>query len=234
MKKRQDATEPTPSTNSSQKSPRKRQLWANRYRRLKDWVNSLPPLLILRAEKLIQVFLRRKSLHLRLADNYLIKLWGNISRATVQRTLQQLEKLGLLKRITGPPKRQGDGSWKQDRKLILLLPKKDPSEHSYLVSHSGQQPELQGNPVGKNSTQSVKQKPFVDYLYDQQRVSKGAWAYFLRTQGAEPFGYFFWLASTGCFSSIHAEDPASTGCFREHQNKDSDAEAQKLRDFEKA
>ena len=169
--------------NSSPKSPRKRQLWANRYRRLKDWVNSLPPLLILRAEKLIQVFLRRKSLHLRLADNYLIKLWGNISRATVQRTLTRLEKLNLLRRITGPPKLQGDGSWKQDRKLILLLPKKDPSEHSYLVSHSGQQPDLQGNPVGKNLTQSVKQKPFVDYLYDQKRVSKGAWAYFLRPRG---------------------------------------------------
>ena len=177
--------------NSSQKSHRKRQLWANRYRRLKEWVNSLPPLLILRAEKLIQVFLRRKSLHLRLADNYLIKLWGHISRATVQRTLKHLEKLNLLRRITGPPKRQGDGSWKQDRKLILLLPKKDPSEHSYLVSHSAQRPELEDKPLAKNSTQSVKQKPFVDYLYDQQRVSKGAWAYFLRTQGAEPktFGY---------------------------------------------
>ena len=122
---------------SSQKSPRKRQLWANRYRRLKEWVNSLPPLLILRAEKLIQLFLKRKSPHLRLADNYLIKLWGNISRATVQRTLKQMEELGLLKRITGPPKRQADGSWKQDRKLILLLPKKDPAEYSYLVSHFG-------------------------------------------------------------------------------------------------
>ena len=206
--------------NSSQKSPRKRQLWANRYRRLKKWVNSLPPLLILRAEKLIQVFLRRKSLHLRLADNYLIKLWGNISRATVQRTLQQLERLGLLKRITGPPNRQGDGSWKQDRKLILLLPKKDPSEHSYLVSHSGQQPELQGNPVGKSSTQSVKQKPFVDYLYDQQRVSKGAWAYFLRTQGAEPrtFGYLL--------SSIHRKIQHRPDVL---ENILFDAEAQKLR-----
>ena len=205
---------------SSQKSPRKRQLWANRYRRLKDWVNSLPPLLILRAEKLIQVFLRRKSLHLRLADNYLIKLWGNISRATVQRTLQQLERLGLLKRITGPPKRQGDGSWKQDRKLILLLPKKDPSEHSYLVSHSGQQPELQGNPVGKNSTQSVKQKPFVDYLYNQQRVSKGSWAYFLRTQGAEPkpFGY---LLSSIHQKILHRPDVLESILL--------DAEAQKLR-----
>jgi len=206
--------------NSSPNSPRKRQLWANRYRRLKEWVNSLPPLLILRAEKLIQVFLRRKSLHLRLADNYLVKLWGNISRATVQRTLTQLEKLGLLQRITGPPNRQGDGSWKQDRKLILLLPKKDPSEHSYLVSHSGQQPELQGNPVGKNSTQSVKQKPFVDYLYDQQRVSKGAWAYFLRTQGAEPrtFGY---LLSSIYQRIQHRPDVLENILF--------DAEAQKLR-----
>ena len=205
---------------SSPKSPRKRQLWANRYRRLKDWVNSLPPLLILRAEKLIQVFLRRKSLHLRLADNYLIELWGHISRATVQRTLKQLEKLGLLKRITGPPKRQGDGSWKQDRKLILLLPKKDPSEHSYLVSHSVQQRKLQGNPVGKNSTQSVKQKPFVDYLYDQQRVSKGAWAYFLRTQGAAPrtFGY---LLSSIHQKIQHRPDVLESILF--------DAEAQKLR-----
>ena len=205
---------------SSQKSPRKRQLWANRYRRLKEWVNSLPPLLILRAEKLIQVFFRRKSLNLRLADNYLIKLWGNISRATVQRTLQQLEKLNLLRRITGPPKRQGDGSWKQDRKLILLLPKKDPSEHFYLVSHSGQQPKLQGNPVGKNSTQSVKQKPFVDYLYDQQRVSKGAWVYFLRTQGAEPrtFGYLL--------SSIHSKIQHRPDVL---ENILFDAEAQKLR-----
>ena len=205
---------------SSQKSPRKRQLWANRYRRLKEWVNSLPPLLILRAEKLIQVFLKRKSLHLRLADNYLIELWGHVSRATVQRTLQQLEKLGLLKRITGPPKRQADGSWKQDRKLILLLPKKDPTEHFYLVSHSGQQPELEGFPLDKNSTQGVKQRPFVDYLYNQQRVSKGAWAYFLRTQGAEPrtFGYLF--------SSIHQKIQHRPDVL---ENILFDAEAQKLK-----
>ena len=205
---------------SSQKSPRKRQLWANRYRRLKEWVNSLPPLLILRAEKLIQVFLRRKSLHLRLADNYLIKLWGHVSRATVQRTLQQLERLGLLKRITGPPKHQADGSWKQDRKLILLLSKKDPTEHSYLVSHSGQQPKLQGNPVGKNSTQGVKQRPFVDYLYDQQRVSKGAWACWLRKNEAAPrtFGY---LLSSIHQKIRHRPDVLESILF--------DAEAQKLK-----
>ncbi|MBT6725683.1 MAG: hypothetical protein HOA75_02845 [Deltaproteobacteria bacterium] len=205
---------------SSQKSPRKRQLWANRYRRLKEWVNSLPSLLILRVEKLIQVFLRRKSLRLRLADNYLIELWGHVSRATVQRTLKQLERLGLLKRITGPPKRQADGSWKQNRQLILLLPKKDPTEHPYLVSHSGQQPEIQGNPVEKNSTQGVKQRSFVDYLYDQQRVSKGAWAYFLRTQGAEPrtFGY---LLSSIHQKIQHRPDVLESILF--------DAEVQKLR-----
>ena len=171
----------------TQSPTQKRQLWANRYRKLKSWVQSLPPLLILRAEKFISVFFKRKSLSLRLSDSYLKKIWGNISRATVQRTLKKLERLGLLRRLTGPPKKQPDGSWTQQRKLVLLLPK----SLSYLVSHSEQQPELQGNPVGKNSTQSVKQKPFVDYLYDQQKVSKGAWAYFLRTQGAEPrtFGY---------------------------------------------
>jgi hypothetical protein len=59
------------------------------------------------------------------------------------------------------------------------------------VSHSGQQPELQGNPVGKNSTQGVKQRDFVDYLCEQQRVSKGAWAFWLRKNEAAPqtFGY---------------------------------------------
>ena len=171
----------------TQSPTQKRQLWANRYRKLKSWVQSLPPLLILRTEKFISVFFKRKSLSLRLSDSYLKKIWGNISRATVQRTLKKLERLGLLRRLTGPPKKQPDGSWTQQRKLVLLLPK----SLSYLVSHSEQQPELQGNPVGKNSTQIVKQKPFVDYLYDQQRVSKGAWAYFLRTQEAEPrtFGY---------------------------------------------
>ena len=51
----------------------------------------------------------------------MIKLWGNISRATVQRTLKKLEQLGLFRRLTGPPKKQPDGSWTQQRKLVLLL-----------------------------------------------------------------------------------------------------------------
>ena len=129
----------------------------------------------------------RGSLSLRLSDHYLIKLWGNISRATVQRTLQKLEQLGLLKRLTGPPKRQPDGSWTQQRKLVLLLPK----SLSHLVSHSERQPKLEGNPLAKNSTQSVKQRDFVDYLCEQRRVTKGAWAFWLRKNEAAPqtFGY---------------------------------------------
>ena len=173
--------------NKSQSPTQKRQLWANRYRRLKSWVQSLPPLLVLRAEKFISVFFKRKSLSLRLSDSYLIKLWGNISRATVQRTLQKLEQLGLLRRLTGQPKKQPDGSWVKERKLVLLLPKVLP----YLMPHSDRLPKLEGNPLAKNSTQSVKQRDFVDYLCEQQRVSKGAWAYWLRRNEAAPqtFGY---------------------------------------------
>ena len=136
--------------NKSQSPTQKRQLWANRYRRLKSWVQSLPPLLVLRAEKFISIFFKRKSLSLRLSDNYLIKLWGNISRATVQRTLQKLEQLGLLKRLTGPPKRQPDGSWTQQRKLVLLIPK----SLSYLVSHSARQLELEDFPLALVALQS--------------------------------------------------------------------------------
>ena len=171
----------------TQSPTQKRQLWANRYRKLKSWVQSLPPLLILRAEKFISIFFKRKSLSLRLSDNYLIKLWGNISRATVQRTLKRLEQLGLLRRLTASAKRQPDGSWTQQRKLVLLIPK----SLSYLVSHSARQPKLEGNPLAKNSTQSVKQRDFVDYLCEQQRVTKGAWAFWLRKNEAAPqtFGY---------------------------------------------
>ena len=165
----------------------RRQLWANRYRRLKSWVQSLPPLLVLRAEKFISVFFKRKSLSLRLSDRYLIKLWGNISRATVQRTLQKLEELGLLRRLTRPPQKQADGSWTQQRKLVLLLPK----SLTYLVSHSEKPLKLEDKPLAKNSAQSVKQKDFVDYLCEQQRVSRGAWAYWLRKNEASSrtFGY---------------------------------------------
>jgi len=117
----------------------------------------------------------------------LIKLWGNISRATVQRTLQKLEQLGLLRRLTASAKKQPDGTYSKERKLLLLLPKSLP----YLMPHSDLSPKLEDKPLAKNSTQSVKQKDFVDYLIDQRRVTKGAWAFWLRKNQAAPqtFGY---------------------------------------------
>ena len=138
--------------NHPQKSAHKKSLWLNRYRRLKEWLQSLPPLLVLRAEKLIYIFFRRKSLHLRLADRYLIRLFGGVSRATAQRTLRKFEEVGLLKRITGKPKRQPDGSFKQERRLVLLLPKAVQKEPSHIVPHFQNRGLPQGNLVVVNKS----------------------------------------------------------------------------------
>ena len=78
------------------KPPRKRQLWANRYRRLGDkFFTALADPSCREADP---VFLGARVPPP--ADNYLIKLWGHVSRATVQRTLQKLEESGLLRRLT--------------------------------------------------------------------------------------------------------------------------------------
>ena len=114
-----------------------------------------------------------------------MKLW-ECSRATVQRRLEHLEQQGLLKRMTYPPKKQADGTWKQERRLVLILPKKT---NPLLVSHFGSQANLQQDAVADNSTVPVKILPsmkFVDYLALQTKVSKGAFAYWLRNWGARP------------------------------------------------
>ena len=180
--------------NHPQKSAHKKSLWLNRYRRLKEWLQSLPPLLVLRAEKLIYIFFRRKSLHLRLADRYLIRLFGGVSRATAQRTLRKFEEVGLLKRITGKPKRQPDGSFKQERRLVLLLPKAVQKEPSYLVSHSEKQGLPQGNLEDKNSTVPAKRLDFKDYLMDKNRVTRNAFAHWLRKDEAHHEASVFYLA----------------------------------------
>ena len=163
----------------------KAQIWAKRSVHLKTYLQDLPRRLRLDIEALVKIFLTRRSLLLKLADNYLIKLW-ECSRATAQRRLERLEELGLLKRMTQPPQKQSDGTWKQDRKLVLLLPKKP---KSFLVSHFGSQANSQQNAVANNSTVPAKVLPnmkFVDYLALQTKVSKGAFAYWLRNWGARP------------------------------------------------
>ena len=117
-----------------QQTPRrssKAQIWAKRTVHLKTYLQDLPRRLRLDIEALVKIFLTRRSLLLKLADNYLIKLW-ECSRASVQRRLERLEQLGLLKRMTHPPRKQPNGAWKQERKLALILPKKP---KPLLVSH---------------------------------------------------------------------------------------------------
>ena len=164
---------------------RKAQVWARRSVHLKTYLQELPRRLRLDIEALVKIFLTRRSLLLKLTDNYLVKLW-ECSRATVQRRLEHLEQQGLLKRMTYPPKKQADGTWKQERRLVLILPKKT---NPLLVSHFGSQANLQQDAVADNSTVPAKILPsmkFVDYLALQTKVSKGAFAFWMRNWGARP------------------------------------------------
>ena len=171
-----------------QQTPRrssKAQLWVKRSVHLKSYLQDLPRRLRLDVEALVKIFLTRRSLLLKLADNYLVKLW-ECSRATAQRRLERLEELGLLKRMTQPPQKQSDGTWKQDRKLVLLMPKKP---NPPLVSHFGSQANSHQDAVANNSTVPAKILPgmkFVDYLALQTKVSKGAFAFWMRNWGARP------------------------------------------------
>ena len=152
-----------PQHQSTPRRSSKAQLWAKLSVHLKTYLQDLPRRLRLDIEALVKIFLTRRSLLLKLADNYMIKLW-ECSRATVQRRLERLEQLGLLKRMTQPPRKQPNGSWKQERKLVLILPKKP---NSLLVSHFSSQANSQQNAVADNSTVPVKVLPnmkFVDYL----------------------------------------------------------------------
>jgi hypothetical protein len=163
----------------------KAHLWAKRSVHLKTYLQELPRRLRLDIEALVKIFLTRRSLLLKLADNYLVKLW-ECSRATVQRRLERLEQLGLLKRMTQPPRKQANGTWKQERKLVLILPKKP---KPLLVSHFGSLANLQASPAVDNSTVPAKVLPsmkFVDYLALQNKVSKGAFAFWMRRWGAKP------------------------------------------------
>jgi hypothetical protein len=173
---------------SSQQIPRKQskaQLWAKRTVHLKTYLQDLPRRLRLDVEALVKIFLTRRSLLLKLADNYLVKLW-ECSRSTVQRRLEKLEELGLLKRLTQPPRKQPDGSWKQERKLVLVLPT---DTNKDLVSHSGKHQNSSNTTEINNSTVPVKTLPnmkFVDYLALQSKVSKEAFAFWMRRWGAKP------------------------------------------------
>ena len=172
---------------------RKAQLWAKRSTHLRTHLDNLAlkKAQHLDAQALIRVFLLRKSLRLKLSDVYLAKLW-RMSMRNVQYRLEQLEQAGLIKRFTQPPRKRPEG-WRQERTIYLIIH----NSTSSLVGKKWRQSNLQAKPVEKKSTFQVQPLAFEDYLSLQRRVSKGAWAFWLRKNEAAPqtFGYLL--------SSIH-------------------------------
>ena len=159
------------------KAIRKDQVWSKRSIHLRSHIDSLglKKTQRLDAHALVKVFFFRRSLRLKLTDTYLAKVW-QMSLRNVQNRLQQLERAGLIKRLTGKAKRTVEG-FRQERRIVLLVGKKS------------QQLNLQAKPAVDNSTQRVKAKPkmpFVDYLALQAKVSKGSFAFFLRQNNANP------------------------------------------------
>ena len=169
------------------KAIRKAQLWAKRSTHIRTHLDNLAlkKAQHLDAQALIRVFLLRKSLRLKLSDVYLAKLW-RMSMRNVQYRLGQLEEAGLVKRFTQPPKKHPEG-WRQERSICLIIH----SGSDSLACKKSRQSNLQAKPVEDNSTLQVKSLDFVDYLSLQRKVSKGAWAYWLRRNEASPqtFGY---------------------------------------------
>ena len=166
---------------------RKAQLWAKRSTHLRTHLDNLAlkKTQHLDAEALIKVFLTRKSLRLKLSDAYLAKVW-RMSLRSVQYRLRQLEEVGLIKRFTQPPRKRPEG-WRQERTICLIIR----NSTSNTVGKKWRQSNLQALPVEKKSTFQVQPLAFEDYLSLQRRVSKGAWAFWLRKNQATPqtFGY---------------------------------------------
>ena len=179
--------------NKPTKATRKAQLWAKRSTHLRTHLDNLAlkKAQHLDAQALIRVFLLRKSLRLKLSDVYLSKLW-RMSMRNVQYRLEQLEQAGLIKRFTQPPRKRPEG-WRQERTICLIIR----SSTDSLACKKSKQSNLQAKPVEENSTLRVKTLAFEDYLSLQNKVSKGAWAYWLRRNEASnnTMGYLL--------SSIH-------------------------------
>ena len=132
------------------------------------------------ARDLIRVFHTRKTRRLKLCDGYFCKLW-EVSRATVQRRLAELERLGLIRRLTFPPRKKG-GRWVQHRLLHLLVPQKQ----SRLKEKAP--PSLNTKPAAKSKLPPLS---FKDWLSLRQDVPLGAWLFWMRRWGANPntFGH---------------------------------------------
>ena len=150
--------------------------WKRRETHLNTRLKALPRRLRKDAEDLIRVFLYRKSLRLRLSDAYLQKIW-ECSRATVQRRLESLEKLGFLRRMTSRPRNIG-GKWEQIRQIFLLVSqKRTQGELRELPSER----ELQ--PSGKSARTPLS---FQDYLCQRDNIPLKAFMFWMRKWDADP------------------------------------------------
>jgi hypothetical protein len=178
---------------------KKTTLWHSRQNNFSEKIKDFKKNIRIDAKSIIDIFLIRKSLVLKLTDNYLKKLW-ECSRATVQNRLETFEQLGLLKRQTYPPKKEA-GGWKQERRIFLILPK------ASLVSKKSSRSNSEIKSQEDNSTQAPKNPKlsFADYLSTRNKVPKNAWAFWLRKWGANPrsMGY---LLSTIYKKISHAPD----------------------------
>ena len=96
-------------------------IWLRRTEKLLWKIKDFKPHMKMKAEKLISVFIFRKSLRLKLRDNYLKVVWGNCSRATAHRAIEYFEGEGLIKRKTSKPQFK-EGSFTQERYLLLIIP----------------------------------------------------------------------------------------------------------------
>ena len=149
--------------------------WKRRQSHLYSTIKDYPRRLRKDAEDLVRVFLRRKSLKLRLCDQYLMKVW-ECSRATVHRRLQHLETLGLIRRMTFSPRKRG-GKWEQLRYIFILVSQKV----SLLEQSDKHSAKIQPTDKSRRTPFS-----FEDYLAQRQDVPLNSFLFWMRRWGAEP------------------------------------------------
>jgi DNA-binding Lrp family transcriptional regulator len=159
--------------------------WRSNAEHINSRLKQLPRRLRKDAEDLVRIFFWRKSKKLRLADNYLVKLW-ECSRATVQRRLEALEKWGIIRRFTLPPQKR-NGKFSQLRYLFLVTAKKVKSS---LVSQKETPDNKGGTPLNDSSTpEGGKREPkmgFADYLSLRDDVPLASFMFWMRRWKANP------------------------------------------------
>lgn len=149
--------------------------WKRRHSHLYTTIKDYPRRLRKDAEDLVRVFLRRKSLKLRLCDQYLMKVW-ECSRATVHRRLQHLETLGLIRRMTFSPRKRS-GKWEQLRYIFMLV-----SQKETLLKQSDKHSD-KTEPPGQSRKTPFS---FEDYLATRQDVPLRSFLLWMRRWGANP------------------------------------------------